>query len=484
VRVFLIILDGVGMGALPDASRYGDAGANTLLHVAEHAGGLKLPVLEAHGLGNLLALPGVRPVLMPQGARGRLAEKSAGKDSTTGHWADGTLDGRSPRTPDGPARCRPLEGARPARLDGAWRLRAPDHPELGEEHQRTGHFIVYTSADSVFQVAAHEQTVPIEQLYEACRAARELLTGEHAVGRVIARPFEGAPGDYRRTSRRRDFSLEPHVPTVLDRMTAAGQNVVTVGKVDDLFAGRGVTDAIHTTSNEEGEMVLLDLAKRPGEGLVFANLVDFDTQYGHRNDPAGFARALERFDVTLGQLKSRLRGDEMIWVTADHGNDPTTPGTDHSREYTPLLVMGPRVRDGAELGTRSTFADVGATLAELFSVPAPRAGRSFLSELRVRRRQAAGETRGPAAEGGPCGQRPDGRGRAHGRGRRRAQGQSLAVLALPGGGGTPDRIRPRLPWLQRGERVVRAHVLRRAHRAVHGRERGRAIVHRHRRDGP
>ena len=388
MRVFLIILDGVGMGALPDAGRYGDAGANTLLHVAEHAGGLKLPVLEAHGLGNLLALPGVRPALTPRGARGRLAEKSAGKDSTTGHWElmGITLDEAFPTYPDGFP--RELLDRWSERVERGWMGNVASSgteiiQKLGEAHQRTGHFIVYTSADSVFQVAAHERTVPIEQLYEACRAAREMLTGEHAVGRVIARPFEGEPGDYRRTTRRRDFSLEPHVPTVMDRMTTAGQNVVTVGKVDDLFAGRGVTDAIHTTSNEEGEMVLLDLAKRPGEGLVFANLVDFDTQYGHRNDPAGFAHALEKFDVTLGELRSRMRGDEMIWVTADHGNDPTTPGTDHSREYTPLLVMGPRVRDGAELGTRSTFADVGATLAEIFSVPAPRAGRSFLSELRA-----------------------------------------------------------------------------------------------------
>jgi len=387
VRVFLVILDGVGMGALPDAGDYGDAAANTLLHVAEHAGGLKLPVLESHGLGNLLALPGVRPTLAPRGARGRLVEKSAGKDSTTGHWElmGVTLDQAFPTYPEGFPRA--LLDRWSERVQRGWigNVAASGTDiitRLGEEHQRSGHFIVYTSADSVFQVAAHERTVPIEQLYEACRAARAMLTGEHAVGRVIARPFEGEPGDYRRTSRRRDFSLEPHLPTVLDHMTGAGQRVVTVGKVDDLFAGRGVSDAIHTTSNEEGEMVLLDLAKRPGEGLVFANLVDFDTQYGHRNDPSGFARALEKFDVTLGGLLGRLRGDEMVWVTADHGNDPTTPGTDHTREYTPLLVMGPRVRDGADLGTRETFADVGATLAELFSVKAPRAGRSFLSELR------------------------------------------------------------------------------------------------------
>jgi phosphopentomutase len=388
VRVFLVILDGVGIGALPDAGRYGDAGANTLLHVAEHAGGLKLPVLEAQGLGNLLPLPGVRPTLTPRGARARLTERSAGKDSTTGHWElmGLELDRPFPTYPHGFP--RGLLERWSERVERGWigNVAASGTEiiaRLGDEHQRTGKFIVYTSADSVFQVAAHERTVPIEKLYDACRAARELLTGEHAVGRVIARPFEGEPGDYRRTSRRRDFSLPPHAPTVLDSMIAAGRRVVTVGKVDDLFAGRGVSDAIHTTGNPEGEAVLLDLAKRVGEGLVFANLVDFDTQYGHRNDPAGFARSLERFDATFGELNARLRGDEMAWVTADHGNDPTTPGTDHTREYTPLLVAGPRVRDGADLGTRETFADVGATLADLFSVTPPRAGRSFLPELRA-----------------------------------------------------------------------------------------------------
>jgi phosphopentomutase len=388
LRVFLIVLDGVGMGALPDADRYGDAGANTLLHVAEHAGKLALPTLEAYGLGNLLPMPGVRPTLAPRGARARLAEKSAGKDSTTGHWEmmGLALDEPFPTYPDG----------FPADLLDRWSERvqrgwignvAASGTEiiarLGAEHQETGRFIVYTSADSVFQVAAHEQTVPIEQLYSACRAARDLLTGPHAVGRVIARPFAGEPGNYRRTSRRRDFSLVPPAPTVLDRLVDAGRRVVTVGKVDDLFAGRGVSDAIHTTSNEEGEIVLLDLVKRAGEGLVFANLVDFDTQYGHRNDPAGFAAALERFDAMFARFRDRLRGDEMAWITADHGNDPTTPGTDHTREYTPLLVAGPHVRDGVDLGTRATFADLGATLADLFSVTPPRAGTSFLSGLRA-----------------------------------------------------------------------------------------------------
>jgi phosphopentomutase len=387
MRLFLIILDGVGMGELPDAAQYGDRGANTLLHVAEAAGKLKLPVLESIGLGNLLPMPGVVPMLAPTGARARLTEKSAGKDSTTGHWElmGLALDAPFPTYPDGFP--RDFLEAWSERVQRGWigNVAASGTEiieRLGAEHQESGKFIVYTSADSVFQVAAHEQTVPIEKLYEACRIAREMLTGAHAVGRVIARPFEGVAGAYQRTSRRRDFSLAPHAPTVMDTLVEAGRRVVTVGKVDDLFAGRGVSDAIHTKDNEEGEAVLLDLAKRSGEGLVFANLVDFDTLYGHRNDPAGFARALERFDVTLGELRARLRGDEMIWVTADHGNDPTTPGTDHTREYTPLLMVGPRVAQGVDLGTRKTFADVGASIADLFSVRGPRTGTSFLKEIR------------------------------------------------------------------------------------------------------
>lgn len=387
MRVFVIVLDGVGMGELPDADRYGDRGANTLLHVAEHVGGLRLPTLQRLGLGNLLPMPGVRPVLAPEATRARLAEKSAGKDSTTGHWEmmGLVLDEPFPTYPDGFP--RDLLDAWSERVQRGWIGNGAASgteiiDRLGVQHRETGAFIVYTSADSVFQVAAHEATVPIEQLYEACRVARTMLTGRHAVGRVIARPFEGEPGAWKRTSRRKDFSLAPHAPTLLDTLTEAGHRVVTVGKVDDLFAGRGVRDAIHTKDNEEGEAVLLDLVKRSGEGLVFANLVDFDTQYGHRNDPVGFARALEHFDATLADFLGRLRGDEMVWITADHGNDPTTPGTDHTREYTPLLIAGPRVAQGADLGTRASFADIAATLAEVFSVRAPRSGTSFLSGLR------------------------------------------------------------------------------------------------------
>ncbi len=388
MRVFLVVLDGVGIGEMPDAAQYGDRGSHTLRHVAEFAGGLKLPTMESLGLGTLVALPGVRPTKSPRGARGRLTERSAGKDSTTGHWEmmGIVLDKAFPTYPNGfPL---PLLDSWCERVGRGWLGNCTASGteiihRLGEQHQETGRYIVYTSADSVFQVAAHEGTVPLEELYAACRTAREMLSGEHAVGRVIARPFAGVPGDYKRTSNRRDFSLVPFEPTVLDRLKAAGHRTVTVGKVDDLFAGSGVTDAIHTKTNDEGAGVLLDLASKPGEGLVFANLVDFDTQYGHRNDPAGFARALEAWDEQLARLLPMLRDDEMIWVTADHGNDPTTPSTDHSREYTPLLVAGPRVRDGHDLGTRETFADLGATIAEVFSIPAPRHGRSFLGEVRA-----------------------------------------------------------------------------------------------------
>jgi len=387
VRAFLIVLDGVGIGALPDAAEYGDAGSHTLLHVAEASGGLRVPTLERLGLGHLATLPGVRAQSRPAGAHGRLAERSKGKDSTTGHWemAGVVLERPFPTYPEGfPVA---LLDRWSQRIERGWigNVVASGTEiirRLGEEHQRTGKLIVYTSADSVFQVAAHESTVPLESLYAACRAARELLTGGHAVGRVIARPFTGGPGVYVRTPNRRDFSLPPPAPTLLDRLVEAGHRVVTVGKVDDLFAGRGVSEALHTKGNAEGEDVLADLARRPGEGLVFANLVDFDQLYGHRNDAAGFARALEQFDERLGDLLPRLRSDELCLVTADHGNDPTTPSTDHSREYVPLLVAGPGVRAGADLGTRASFADLGATLAALFGVEASPYGRSFLREMR------------------------------------------------------------------------------------------------------
>jgi phosphopentomutase len=388
MRVFLIVLDGVGIGALPDAADYGDAGSHTLRHVAEATGGLHVPTLERLGLGRIDDLPGVRALMDPRGAYGRMAEQSRGKDSTTGHWemAGLVLDRAFPTYPRGfplPLLQRFAEQTGRGWLGNVAASGTEIIARLGEEHQRTGKLIVYTSADSVFQIAAHEQTVPLEELYEACRRARALLTGEHAVGRVIARPFAGTPGAYTRTGNRRDFSLEPPAPTLLDRMVERAQPVITVGKVNELFAGRGVTEAFHTRTNAEGETVLCDLVRRSGEGLVFANLVDFDQLYGHRNDPAGFGRALEQFDGRAAELIGHLRSDEMCLITADHGNDPTTGSTDHAREYVPLLVTGPRVRAGVNLGTRETFADVAATLAELFAVQRPAAGASFLREVRA-----------------------------------------------------------------------------------------------------
>jgi phosphopentomutase len=388
MRVFLIVLDGVGIGALPDAADYGDAGSHTLRHVAEANGGLRLPTLEGLGLGRVVQLPGVRAPAAPRGAFGRMAERSKGKDSTTGHWelAGIVSEHAFPTYPNGfPVALLERFAAATGRgwLGNVAASGTEIMARLGEQHQRTGNLIVYTSADSVFQVAAHEQTVPLDELYEACRIARGLLTGEHAVGRVIARPFTGSPGDYRRTANRRDFSLPPPAATLLDRITERGLPVLTIGKVDELFAGRGVTEGFHTADNAEGEAMLRDMVRSHGEGLVFANLVDFDQRYGHRNDAAGFGRALEQFDGCAGELIGHLRSDEMCLITADHGNDPTTPGTDHSREYTPLLVAGPRVRAGVDLGTRETFADVAATLAELFGVSRPDSGRSFLGEVRA-----------------------------------------------------------------------------------------------------
>ncbi|HTO91586.1 MAG TPA: phosphopentomutase [Candidatus Sulfotelmatobacter sp.] len=388
MRVFLIVLDGVGVGALPDAADYGDAGSDTLRHVAEAMNGLRLPRLERLGLGNLVSLPGVRALSSPVGARGKMGERSKGKDSTTGHWEMmGVISERPfptyPRGfPEDLLEHLARETGRPW-MGNVVGSGTEVIARFGEEHQRTARPIVYTSADSVFQIAAHEQTLPLEELYRICRIVRRALPPEHAVGRVIARPFIGSPGAYTRTPNRRDFSLDPPEPTVLDRLTAAGWPVITVGKVDDLFAARGVTEAIHTRGNAEGEDVLASLARREGQGLVFANLVDFDQLYGHRNDVAGFARALEEFDERVEELLGVLRSDELCMITADHGNDPTTPSTDHSREYVPLLIGGPRVRPGVDLGTRDTFADVGATLSELFGLTRPPAGKSFLREVRA-----------------------------------------------------------------------------------------------------
>lgn len=384
-RVTLIVLDGVGIGALPDAHRYGDEGSNTLLHVSQAVGGLHLPHLAQMGLGNITFIEGVPPQERPLAAFGRMAEASAGKDTTTGHWeiAGLILDRPFPVYPKGfPPEViklfeerigRPVLGNKPA--SGTAIIE-----ELGEMHMRTGYPIVYTSADSVFQIAAHEEVIPLEELYRMCRIAREILTGEHAVGRVIARPFSGIPGSFRRTANRKDFSLPPPEPTLLDLLKENGLAVMAVGKVEDIFAGRGITEALHTKDNMDGVSAILQFMRRREGGLIVANLVDFDMLYGHRNDPRGYAQALQAFDERLPEIVEALLPQEVLIITADHGCDPTTASTDHSREFVPLLVYGQNVRAGVDLGTRQTFADVAATVAELFGLHYPR-GTSFAREV-------------------------------------------------------------------------------------------------------
>jgi phosphopentomutase len=387
-RLTLIVLDSVGIGELPDAERYGDKGSNTLANTARAVGGLNLPNLGRLGLGNILAIEGVPPVKQPLAAYGRMAEASAGKDTTTGHWeiAGLLLERPFPVYPHGfpPEIIEPFEKriGRPV-LGNRAASGTAIIEELGEEHIKTGYPIVYTSADSVFQIAAHEEVIPVNELYGMCRVARELLTGPHAVGRVIARPFVGKPGAFKRTDRRRDFSLPPPAPTVLDLLTQNGFSVLAVGKIEDIFAGRGITEAIHTKDNMDGVDRTIACMRRLERGLIFTNLVDFDMLYGHRNNPRGYAAALEAFDRRLPEILSAVRPDEVLIITADHGCDPTTSSTDHSREYVPLLVYGPLVEPGVNLGTRSTFSDVAASVAEFFGLSYPR-GTSFAREVVIR----------------------------------------------------------------------------------------------------
>jgi phosphopentomutase len=379
------VLDSVGVGELPDAAAYGDAGSNTLGHIAGRVR-LQLPELARLGLSHILPLPGLPPASDPQAAFGRMAEASPGKDSVTGHWelAGVVLDRAFPLFPNGfpPEVMRPFEQRiGRATLGNKAASGTVIIDELGPEHLRTGSPIVYTSGDSVFQIAAHEDIVSVPDLYRQCEVAYDIVVRGLGMGRVIARPFVGQPGVFRRTANRRDFAIPPPEPTLLDRVKAAGLPVFGIGKIEDLFAGHGLTRAVHTASDDEGmDELERALATTPG-GLIVVNLVDFDTQYGHRNNVEGYAANLERFDVRLGELLPRLADTDLLVLTADHGNDPTTPSTDHSREYVPLLVTGARVGCGIDLGTRSTFADLGQTLADVFGVgPCPH-GTSFLSEI-------------------------------------------------------------------------------------------------------
>ena len=380
--VALVVLDSVGIGGAPDAADFGDEGSATLQHVAAAAGGIDLPNLGALGLGRIAEVPGVPPAAAPAGAFGSMAERSPGKDTTTGHWeiSGVILERPFPTYPEGfpPEVMQPFEAAVGSGTLGNVAASGTEIIErLGAEHLRTGFPIVYTSADSVFQIAAHVDVIPLERLYEMCRVAREILRGEHEVGRVIARPFEGRPGSFARTPDRHDFSVLPPQPTVLDAVAGAGQEVRGVGKISDIFAGRGLTSSRPTRSNEEGITAVAEEVAAIERGLVFANLVDFDSSYGHRNDPAGYAAALEAFDRRLPELVAALGPDDVLLITADHGNDPTTPSTDHSRERVPLLATGRRVQPGSSCGARSSFADCGATIASLLGVATPPAGESF-----------------------------------------------------------------------------------------------------------
>jgi len=385
-RAILIVLDGVGAGANPDAQAYGDEGASSLEHCAQAIGGLELPNLGSIGLGNITPILGTPPVERARGAFGRMAEAAAGKDSTTGHWemTGVVLRQPLPTYPHGfpPEVVEPFERAIGRKIIGNKAASGTEIiAELGEEHVNTGRPILYTSADSVFQIAAHQDVIPLEELYSICRLARQMLNGEHAVGRVIARPFIGVPGHFTRTEHRRDFSLEPLGTTLLDVLKAAGKDVIGLGKIDDLFAGRGLTARDHTETNQEGMQATLDWLAKDFSGLLFVNLVEFDMLWGHRRDSQGYGDALRQVDSWFARVQQVMRAGDAIFFTADHGVDPTYRGTDHTREHVPLLAYGEPIRAGVDLGTRSTYADLGQTLAEAFHVGPLAAGTSFAQRI-------------------------------------------------------------------------------------------------------
>jgi phosphopentomutase len=383
-RVVLIVLDSVGAGELPDAAAYGDEGSDTIGNVSRVVP-LRVPTLRRLGLARVTSVAdtGAPP---PEAAFGRMAESSPGKDSVTGHWelAGLVLDRPFPVFPHGfPAEIIAAFEARIGRrtLGNKAASGTVIIDELGPEHIRTGRPIVYTSADSVFQVAAHEHVVPVAQLYDFCEIAFDLVAKGLGVGRVIARPFIGQSGSFQRTANRRDFALTPFEPTLLDVLTGAGVPVVAIGKIEDLFAGRGISRAVHTASDAHGMDEIDRALEDTDRGLIFVNLVDFDTTYGHRNDPPGYAANLERFDARLSALLPRIGGRDLLVITADHGNDPTTSSTDHSREHVPVFIYGPSVQAGVDVGVRRTFADLGQTIADLFHVGPLNHGTSFLGEV-------------------------------------------------------------------------------------------------------
>lgn len=385
-RAIVIVLDSVGIGALPDAAEYGDAGTNTLAHTAEAVGGLDLPNMAALGLGNIEPIRGIGPAEHPHGCYGKMSELSRGKDTTTGHWEMmGVITEKPfPTYPNGfPSELVERFESEIGRgtLGNEVASGTEIITQLGEEHVRTGKPIVYTSADSVFQIAAHEDVIPVDELYRMCNIAREMLVEPHNVQRVIARPFVGEPGSFQRTERRKDFALEPAGRTLLDAIVEKGGEVIAIGKIEDIYAHRGISRADHTGNNHDGIEATINAIKSGQGTLIFTNLVDFDMLYGHRNDPQGYAEALAEFDQSLPRILDAMNDDDILIITADHGCDPTTPSTDHSREYVPLLVYGQSIRQGVNLGTRSTFCDIAATLAELLGIEESFCGKSFASAL-------------------------------------------------------------------------------------------------------
>ncbi|MGH2774652.1 MAG: phosphopentomutase [Actinomycetota bacterium] len=384
--VCLIVLDSAGIGDAPDAAVFGDEGSATLPNIARAVGGLSLPNMASLGLGNIVAIEGVAPAEKPAGAYGSMIETSPGKDTTTGHWeiAGIVLDKPFPLYPEGfpPDLVEAFEQKAGVEILGNYAASGTEIiKDLGEEHMRTGKPIVYTSGDSVWQIAAHVDVISLERLYELCSIARELMTGEHEVGRVIARPFRGPPGGFERTADRHDFAVPPPSDTVLDEIKAAGLEVRSVGKIYDIFAQRGFTHTHPTHSNDEGVSASIEELRATERGLIFANLVDFDQAYGHRNDPHGYAEALEAFDRRLPELLDALGPDDLLILTADHGNDPTTPSTDHSREKVFVLAAGPPVEPGVDVGERSSFTDLGATVVDLLEIASSGPGRSFAPKL-------------------------------------------------------------------------------------------------------
>jgi phosphopentomutase len=383
-RVILIVLDSVGIGEMPDAAAFGDAGSDTLGHVCSHRP-LRIPNLESFGLGCIRPLASIQVVAEPLAAFGKMALASNGKDTTTGHWelAGIVLEKAFPTYPAGfPTEViEAFEAAIGRKTLGNCPASGTEIIQrLGAEHVRTGFPIVYTSADSVFQIAAHEEVISVSQLYDLCRTARNLLRGSHEVGRVIARPFTGQAGNFQRTPRRQDFAIQPPPDMLLDQVKDAGLECVSVGKIASIYCDRGITRSFKTSGNADGISQTLGLLQEDFRGLLFTNLVDFDMLYGHRNDVEGYANALEAFDACIPELKSRLKPGDLCILTADHGCDPVTPSTDHSREYVPLLAFGSAVAKGMDLGTRASLADVGQTIAENFGLRL-RQGKSFLREL-------------------------------------------------------------------------------------------------------